>query len=259
MADDALRWLRKGSFSYSHYRAQSQRSTPIQWVVDSPQFRRWLEDDRQVLLYVGKPGSGKTVATSLVVDTLLERFGSEDNIGIAFLYPSSEEQSSPGQLFESLLYQLGQRLRVLPAVLKEICSRCKAGTSLPTTNDLLRGIYAICDSLSKVYFVVDALDELPSSYRRILLSKLFELREAHSISLLATSRQSSDTLQRFDQFPILEIDAADDVAAFVAHALRSLPQFLTEDEETRANLEKAIVQKSNGSSVELFALRDFVN
>jgi hypothetical protein len=66
-------------------------------------------------------------------------------------------------------------------------------------------------------------------------------------------------LQKFDQFTILEIDAADDVTAFVAHALRSLPQFLAEDEETRADLEKVIVQKLNGSSVEPFALRDFVN
>jgi Cdc6-like AAA superfamily ATPase len=148
--------LSKEDFSERHRNTQSLRLSSVQWLINSPQFQRWLNDDQQVLLCVGNPGSGKTVATSLIVDTLLERFGTDDRVGIAFLYPRFQDKSSPGQLFQSLLYQLGRRLPVLPAAAREICLRHDPGKSQPTVDDLLRAISAISDSMSKIYFVIDA-------------------------------------------------------------------------------------------------------
>jgi Cdc6-like AAA superfamily ATPase len=177
-ADDALRWLSRKGFSDMHRQAQDKRMPgTLKWIADAPQFRRWLDEDRQVLLYMNIPGSGKTIAVSQVVDTLLERFGTEDKIGIAFFYPSFALEVSLKQMLQSLLYQLGRRFPELPTALKKLCLRYKPGESQPSLACLFEGISYISANLSKVYLVIDALDELPSYDRHKLLSELFFLQE----------------------------------------------------------------------------------
>jgi Cdc6-like AAA superfamily ATPase len=100
---DVLRWLCQLDVSESHREALSTRLLgTLQWLLESPQYRRWLDDDQQVLLYVGNPGSGKAIAATKVVDTL-ETLGEAENVGIAFLYINFKADLRVERLLQILL------------------------------------------------------------------------------------------------------------------------------------------------------------
>jgi hypothetical protein len=48
-----------------------------QWLLDSAEFKAWLDIEKQTLFCPGIPGAGKMILTSIVVDELTERFGNE--------------------------------------------------------------------------------------------------------------------------------------------------------------------------------------
>ncbi|KAJ4377357.1 hypothetical protein N0V83_000182 [Neocucurbitaria cava] len=209
-AAEAYRWLSPGDHFAKHTHIKSSRAPgTLQWLVDSPQFQRWLDHEQQVLLCTGKPGSGKTVATSLVVDTLFEKFGFNLGIGIAFLYHAyGQEDQNPERFLRSVLYQLGHRLRLIPTALIDLYRRYNNSASSPSVQELLGIIFETISKMSKVYLVIDALDELKSSHRRVLLSGLLKLQENLHVSLFATSRGFPDVVNRFQQFPSLEISGS---------------------------------------------------
>ncbi|EDN96577.1 hypothetical protein SS1G_01503 [Sclerotinia sclerotiorum 1980 UF-70] len=55
-----------------------------EWLLDSPEFRQWVESDVQRLFCPGIPGAGKTMLTSIVVEELTNRFGNDKSVGIAY-------------------------------------------------------------------------------------------------------------------------------------------------------------------------------
>jgi hypothetical protein len=56
------------------------------WLLDSAEFKAWVETDKRTLFCPGIPGAGKTILTSIVVEELFTRFENNGNIGIAYLY-----------------------------------------------------------------------------------------------------------------------------------------------------------------------------
>ncbi|RYP28170.1 hypothetical protein DL767_007318 [Monosporascus sp. MG133] len=57
-----------------------------QWLLDSPEFRAWLQAGKRTLFCPGIPGAGKTILTSIVVDELTCRFTDDETVGIAYVY-----------------------------------------------------------------------------------------------------------------------------------------------------------------------------
>lgn len=251
-AAKAYRWLSPGDPFEKHILFKSLRSPgTLKWLVDSPQFQRWLNDEQQVLLCTGNPASGKTVATSIVVDTLLEKFGSNEEIGIAFLYHTyDQEDQNLERLLRSVLYQLGYRLPLIPTALVDLYRRYNNGASLPSVQELLRIISETISKMSKVYLVIDALDELKSSHRRVLLSGLFGLQESLHVSLFATSRHIPDIVNRFQQFPSLEIGGAvveHDLDAFITQSMERLPKFVLRHPDLQAQVRETVTAGSHGT------------
>ncbi|KAF2849628.1 hypothetical protein T440DRAFT_469053 [Plenodomus tracheiphilus IPT5] len=76
--------------------------------------------------------------------------------------------------------------------------------SSPTVEAYLDALTTVIKQLSKVYIVVDGLDELSSSSRRALLTTLLTLYEEGYISLFATSRDLPDISTRFHGCQTLE-------------------------------------------------------
>ena len=57
-----------------------------QWLLNSAEFKAWLQISKQILFCPGIPGAGKTILTSIVVEELITRFENDGNIGIAYIY-----------------------------------------------------------------------------------------------------------------------------------------------------------------------------
>lgn len=253
MAAHKLRWLKPQDFWTKHHEAKSQRLPgTLQWLIDSPQFRRWLDKDQHDLVYVADNGTGKAIAVSLIVDTLFEKYGAEDKVGIAFLYAPHQDSHGAERLLQSLLIQLGRRIPKLPRAVKDIYAECEAGQSQATVAGLLNGISAMLASLSKIFFVIDALDQLPTLCRQTLRSGLLGLRKDHPVKLFATSQFDMDLSEKFERYsPVRRGKTAttSDFTIYVKHAMRALPDSLFEGQESRIVVEKKIVDMSLGLSV----------
>ena len=99
-------------------------------------------------------------------------------------------------------------------------------------------------NMSKVYLVVDALDELSVSDRRKLVPGFLKLQNSLQLSLLATARPLLDVIQQFKTFPIFYISttaARDELDIFIDTCIASLPISL-QIEESLAKITHAAVK-----------------
>jgi Cdc6-like AAA superfamily ATPase len=96
-----------------------------QWLLDSAEFKAWVETDEQTLFCPGIPGAGKTILTSTIVEELFARFKNDGNVGIAYLYCNYRRQheQSLEDLFASLLKQFIQEQPSIPDIVKTLYDR----------------------------------------------------------------------------------------------------------------------------------------
>lgn len=214
-------WLTPANFSaqQSDIIAKRQRDTGP-WFLNSEEYKTWIEEEKRTLFCPGIPGAGKTMMSSIVVDDLRKTFDDNDRIGIACLfcnYRRLNEQSST-DLFASLLKQLVQEQPVLPNVVEVLYENHNKRKTRPSFDELSTALRSVVDSYSRVFFVIDALDECTNAdrTRERLLHEIFRLQNQSRISLFATSRFIPEIENEFEGSISLEIRASDeDVRRYV--------------------------------------------
>jgi hypothetical protein len=172
-----------------------------QWLLDSDEFQTWLNTDKQTLFCPGIPGAGKTILTSIVVEDLTTRFRNDKSVGIACLYFNfrrQHEQKLEDQI-ASLLKQLLQRLSSVPDNVKFIYNQHKDKQTRPSLDEILKTLESIITTYSRVYIVVDALDEcqLSGGCRPKFLSSVLGLQARTGARLFVTSRPIPDIEKEF--------------------------------------------------------------
>lgn len=190
-----------------------------QWLLDSDKFKGWVETAQQTLFCPGIPGTGKTILTAVVIDRLASRFSHDPSVGIAYIYFNFWQQgeTTPEELFASLLRQLAQRQSPLPESLRCLFDDHKKKQTRPSWNGILDVFHSVIGAYSRVFVAVDAVDECPASghCRMAFVEALLDLR-AHGVNIFATSRFVPEITSKFDEDSWLEIRAnGEDVAKFV--------------------------------------------
>jgi hypothetical protein len=149
---------------------------------------------------------------------------------VAFLYCDYkvEKQQTATSLLSCLLAQLVRRLPTLPDYVQKMY---KTHQDKPVTcSETVDALRTAAKEFSRVYLVVDALDECSDTdgTRTQLLTELFELLTSSTISLFATSRPHIDDIQdKFSNTCSVEISAKDgDVAKYVKGNIHLLPTFI---------------------------------
>lgn len=92
-------------------------------------------------------------------------------------------------LLASLLKQLAQGQSSLPGSVKDLYNRHKQKRTRPSFDEILQALQSVAVRCSRVFLVVDALDECQASdgCRMRFLSALFNLQAKHGSNILATS------------------------------------------------------------------------
>jgi Cdc6-like AAA superfamily ATPase len=199
----------------------------------------------------GIPGAGKTILTSIVVEELTTRFSNDPNIGIAYIYCNfrRQEEQNVDNLLASLLKQLSESQPSLPVTVKELYDRHKTKRTRPSLDEISRSLQAVTTLYSRVFLIVDALDECQVSdgRRQRFLAGLFSLYTKCGANLFVTSRPISSIEKEFKGNPMLEIRANDkDVRRYLeAHMLR-LPGFVVRSLELQEEIKTRIVEAVDG-------------
>ena len=228
-----------------------------QWLLDSADFQAWLETDKQTLFCPGIPGAGKTILTSIVVKELTTRFSKDSTIGIAYIYCNFRKEQKIEDLLASLLKQLAEGQLSLPAIVKELYDRHKTNRTRPSLEEISRSLQAVTTLYSRVFLIVDALDECQVfSCRERFLSEMFGLQATHGVNVYATSRFIPEITTKFQGSTSLEICASkEDIGRYLEAHMRHLSSFDDWDRQLQDEIKVAIADAVDGMYVASYYLR----
>ncbi|OKL62527.1 hypothetical protein UA08_02417 [Talaromyces atroroseus] len=222
-----LDWITPFEYSRQQNETISKRQPgTCQWFLDSLEFQKWIKSDGQTLFCPGIPGAGKTVLVSVVVDSLIALFRSDETIGIAYVYcdfRKTHEQTAK-DILASLLRQLAYGQSYLPASVISLHDMHRAQGSLPSFEELLTTFRSVAALFSKIFVVIDAIDEMSMACRYKLIPEILD--QQYKVNIFVTSRYIPDIVQEFKGSTALEIRASNpDVESYIETHIKSLPCF----------------------------------
>ncbi|KAI1754879.1 putative ankyrin repeat protein [Xylaria castorea] len=250
---EILNWLTpidSGS-QQSDYLQRRQPGTG-QWLLNSPDFQRWLRTAGQTLFCPGIPGAGKTILTSIVVENLNAQCFDDGSTGIAYIYCDFRRQDKHeiDDLLANLLKQLAQSQSNLPASLKDLYHhRHKENWTRPTLEDISKALQSVIATYSRTFLVIDALDECQAANgcRAEFLLELFNLQRQYRADIFATSRFIPEITDKFEGSISLEIRATpEDVKKYLDGHILQLPPFVVSDMRLQDEIKTTIGKSVDG-------------
>jgi Cdc6-like AAA superfamily ATPase len=237
----------------------SRQAGTGQWLLDSAEFQTWLNTNKQTLFCTGIPGAGKTVLTSVVVEELNTRFQNDKDIAIVYLYCNFRRKNEQKaiDLLTSLLKQLTQDRPSLPDSVQSLYDSHKKKRTQPSFNEILRTLKSVAIMYSRIFIIVDALDEcqVSDNCRSVFLDEIFSLQAKCQASLFATSRFIPEINERFKESLQLEIRASNqDVLTFLDGNMWRLPKFVLLSSELQSEVKAKIIESVDGMYVTHYTL-----
>jgi hypothetical protein len=184
--------------------------------------------------YLLKAGAGKTVLTFVIVSqnlvaadqiyrslviNHLEVSAQHNNFGIAFLYLNHKE--SEAQTLANVLGSLWSQLmlgKTMPTAVHSLYAHHQERNTRPSLEELQKVLISATAQYSRVYFIIDALDEYPEEKHSVLLEYLGA--NTCNINLMITSRPHITMDLFFTDLKILEIYATnEDISKYVNHRI----------------------------------------
>jgi hypothetical protein len=247
-----LNWLTPIDFvSQQHDFITRRQEGTGQWLLDSAEFKAWVETDKQTLFCPGIPGGGKTILTSIVVDNLYKRFRGDNTIGILYIYCNfrRQDEQKADSLLASLLRQLGQERPPLADSVKTLYNCHKDKRTRPLFDEISGVLQSVAAAYSRVFIIVDALDECKSSdgCRSRFLSEIFSLQAKCGVNFFATSRFIPEVTEKFAGNPSLEIRGSnDDVRKYLGTRISQGESRILRRSDLRAEVTTEIVKAIDG-------------
>ncbi|KAJ7273817.1 ankyrin repeat-containing domain protein [Mycena rebaudengoi] len=231
--DTIISWLSPLNFfsrNQDIYRAR-QEGTGL-WLLDHVRFKGWVSSTGGTLWCYGMPGAGKTVLSSVITEFLRAQF-TTGNIGVRML--------SGGQLIFRKPLHSGS----LAHTLYDMHYEKRTSPTLEEMHTLLRSAVA---EYSKVYFIIDALDEYPEIQRHSLLKHLTTF--GAEVNLLLTSRPHIKPDIFFPNTPSLEVQAAEeDIRRYIDAQIQNSPRLSNHVQscpELHQEIETKIISRMDG-------------
>ncbi|KAJ7088301.1 hypothetical protein C8R44DRAFT_861679 [Mycena epipterygia] len=218
-----------------------------QWLLEHDLFKKWKSGTNNKIWCRGMPGAGKTVLVSIIVDNLRTQLEAH-NIGVAVIYLNHKETDahSPSNLLASLWRQLVLR-KPIGSNVHELYEKHREPRTRPSLAEAHTVLCSAIGEYSKIFILVDALDEYPEAQRGILLRDLSRL--GCNVKLLVTSRPHI-TIGHVLSFKRLEIRARDvDIRNYLEGQIMKSPRLsknIQISPDLREAMEARIVQRSGG-------------
>lgn len=199
---------------------------------------------------LGVPGVGKTILMSAVVDQLITQFGNDNTIGIAYFYCDFwyGRRQSASLLLASVLKQLVQRVPFMLESVKALYSFHKSKGTYPSLDQISRTLAFVITFFSKVFIVVDTLDECQSSNGsgNLIISEVSKLQEKSNVSFLSFSRKRGN-MEWLGREQSIEIKGnAGDIEAPSKGHLTTFSSFKSHSQTRQNEIIYRITKFSNG-------------
>ncbi|KAN0120604.1 hypothetical protein V8E52_004431 [Russula decolorans] len=196
-------WLSPPDPSKNHNIARrAHHEGSAEWFVHGNTFSEWKLKMGSLLWIHGKPGSGKSIISSTIIEEIarMSEAGLASIANFYFDFRDTSKQDVRGAL-SSLLTQLSAQFDACCGVLENLYKVHNTGSKEPSEDALrecLKNMLTLRDQ-GPMYFVFDAIDECPNSTgtpspRENVLELIKWLSELHhsQLSISVTSRPEAD-------------------------------------------------------------------
>lgn len=221
------------------------------WFFEATQFENWIQGPNQTLFCPGMPGAGKTMIAAMAIDHLSKQSESNGGAYIFCNYQPRAEQQNVVVLLAAILRQLVQAKPSIPESILRLHEHHSKRDTRPSLEEISTTLKSIVRDYSRVYLVVDALDECPAEdgTRSKLLAEIRGLQKEKGtdLRLMVTSRFIPDIEDKFKEALRLEVRASDkDVEKFVTGQIGRLPNVVQRNEELKDLVKNEITQAVDG-------------
>ncbi|KAF4959533.1 hypothetical protein FGADI_1600 [Fusarium gaditjirri] len=221
---EVLNWLSDEDFGTYQFDERSKKAPgTCQWFLDSPEYQSWTQEKGQVLFCPGIAGAGKTVLASAIIESLHSRFQFDSSTAIVHIYCryNRVDRQTFNELRASLLRQLCERLSPLPEGIIQLYNQYKPRRERAPPERIVSELESVSGLFSKVFMVVDALDEWRPAEHVDLYSlpgELLLLQRKLTINLLTTSRPIPLIANQFSDCASISVTAQQrDIYAYVGN------------------------------------------
>ncbi|KAJ7059381.1 ankyrin repeat-containing domain protein, partial [Mycena amicta] len=193
------------------------------WLLHSFEYKSWKSTSSALFWINGKPGAGKTIICSTVIEDLLVTPGSV--LAYFYFYYGEANKQSPRGMLCSLISQLEEQLLHAPSPLLNLYQRLGSGAHEPSIPELTACLKSLIITLSgrPIFIVVDAIDECakPNELAPILHDLL---DSAHGcMHIFVTSRPEDSVTKMLWSLTTCQLDLSSaikgDIALHLGHVL----------------------------------------
>ena len=195
------------------------------WLTESKSFKTWSQHDHGIFWLRGLPGCGKTVLTSTVIEHLQYTLASnEDGIALAYFYIDYRDPAK--QNLDACLGTLARQLldnnpRGMERLKRMSEQKQRSLSRTLTTAEYIGILTDLARLQTKVYIVIDALDEAPDPEAFVIaLAQLSDYQCGTPIAVMISSRNSASlenlVMPNVTNHVFVSDEDNDDVQLFIA-------------------------------------------
>ncbi|KAL8661075.1 MAG: hypothetical protein Q9202_005947 [Teloschistes flavicans] len=220
------------------------------WLLESNEYKAWIDGLDPLLFCPGIPGAGKTFITSIVIKDLHKRLGSDPEIGIAYLFLNYKRQAEQTleKLTASLLKQLLRGRLSSFAAIESLYEKHTRKQTRPSLSELQGALVMVSSQMPRIFILIDAADECTmSSVRSAFLKDVIALQSQGNIGVFVTSRFLPEITSVFQGRPSIEIRATEgDVKRYLENHMVELPKCVQRNEELQRTVVSEITKAVDG-------------
>ena len=189
MRNNVQRWLSPSNVQDDLHNHQLEYMPgSCDWILDAPQAQECLNSKHSTTMRIlGRPGTGKTVLASFLVNHLLEE--NKYDVLYFFCKAGEVEKRETTHVLRTLLSQLLHIEETLYDDIEPLYTRSGRATADSYVDVHAAFLLALSKTRRRIFMLIDAIDESQDAER--LLQALFEVQHATEggLTMLFTSRQ----------------------------------------------------------------------
>ncbi|THX25812.1 hypothetical protein D6D11_10357, partial [Aureobasidium pullulans] len=253
--EEVLRWLSPHNFEHKQNETfKTKHQGTGDWLLQTEEFSNWEKATTSQLLWChGKPGAGKSVLASHVINHL-QKNQTVHQTGLCFAYFSFTDPTFHGAapLTLALLKQLCQQQRSVPDML----SKAKQEAREPASVSSVETFVEVARSFQQIFVVIDGLDECPEEQRPAILDFVIDASSVTSscTKFFVSSRREGDIHSHFSflRKPVIELEAGlvtPDIIKFVREEVvrrRTVFELHIQEETLLEEVIQKLIEESNG-------------
>ena len=251
---EIISWLGFCDTSANHNLARRKHeATTGNWFFQTKAFMTWSNSTKASLWLHGKPGSGKTILCSTIIDHVMEMCHSTGD-QCAYFYFDFSAKRTVADMLRSIVGQLCANKKLPRELYHLYHHECLKGQRQPSQSSLFNVLCSILKTSHRTFIILDALDECAAGRdRKDLLNTIKDMINLSSISfnILITSRREKDIEDEFknlidDRIPLEESIIDSDIILHIRKRVEIDDELRDWDTDTKNDIEKTLCEKAHG-------------